>query len=273
MRKAFTLFELMVSVAIIAALVAILVPSVRAMRKSYESTGAEGMVNSALASARAIAIREHKYAGIRFQLEYAPTKKVFDRSQYMVFVVYEEPRKMGNLGDGGFRAVDGLKPMKLPSETMVMDLNLRTGDESSTNYKAVSSDSDFVATDLDKNIVDMASFSIIVSPAGRVVTYQVRVRNRDGFNDPLNSGTKISWDNIFNSPNNIEQYHVGLLAQDDYKDLGLGAEKSKSQFWQVSKGQLKSLCDVNPPRAWTDYLEALKPVFVNAYTGEIIKNQ
>ncbi|MDO8304037.1 MAG: prepilin-type N-terminal cleavage/methylation domain-containing protein, partial [Sedimentisphaerales bacterium] len=177
-RNGFTLIELVVVIVIIAALVAIAMPSVKALKKSYDSTGAESLISSALSNARAIAAKERRYAGVRFQKAYDATKDVNDWPQYMVFIVSEEPQKMGGLTIG-YRAVDGLKPIKLPDNIWVMDLNRRanTGNPSVTNDQVVGSDPQ-ISSPIDVN--DTTTFSIIFSPTGKLIIHDVRVINKDG---------------------------------------------------------------------------------------------
>ena len=45
----------------------------------------------------------------------------------MIFIVHDEPKNMGGLANG-FRAVEGLEPMKLPDTMGVIDLTGITGD-------------------------------------------------------------------------------------------------------------------------------------------------
>jgi len=103
-------------VAIIALLVTLGMPAIRAFRDSFESGGTvRGLISASLASARAIAAKEHSYAGIRFQQDLAG-------KQYMVFIIHD----FGSTGfASGFRAVEGIKPIKLPDSVGVMDLYTR----------------------------------------------------------------------------------------------------------------------------------------------------
>ncbi|MHC4704252.1 MAG: prepilin-type N-terminal cleavage/methylation domain-containing protein, partial [Planctomycetota bacterium] len=108
-QSGFTLTEMMVVVGTIAVLAVVAVPAVRSFLHSFESqSGTKAMIQAALGSARAIAAKEQHYAGIRFQKAYDPEGPL-KASQYMVFVV-QDP----DISAWGFRAVKGLKPMKLP---------------------------------------------------------------------------------------------------------------------------------------------------------------
>ena len=87
-KNAFSLVEILVVMGIIAVLVTIAVPAVRIVMASCQSTGAEYMISSALSTARSIAAKEHRYAGIRFQMAYDANKPfILDRPQYMIFIV------------------------------------------------------------------------------------------------------------------------------------------------------------------------------------------
>ena len=107
-----------VVIAAVALLVGIALPGIRAMLHSFESSGgAESMISAALASARAIAAKERRYAGVRFQKVYHPEGPL-KATQYMILIVHDFD-KTGL--ESGFRAVEGIEPMKLPDSVGVMD--------------------------------------------------------------------------------------------------------------------------------------------------------
>ena len=54
-RSGMTLGEVVVSVAIIAAMIAVTIPTVEILRESFHSSGAKTMISSALSAARALA--------------------------------------------------------------------------------------------------------------------------------------------------------------------------------------------------------------------------
>ena len=113
-----TLMELMISLVVIAMLVVISIPATRSFRDSLESTSVRGMINSIIASARAIAAKEQKYAGVRFQQD--P-----NGFQYAIFILHDT-----SLSAYGFGAIEGLKPMKFPKTFAVMDLKLGNSQDS-----------------------------------------------------------------------------------------------------------------------------------------------
>jgi hypothetical protein len=223
-QSGLTLTEMMVVIATMALLIGIGLPAVRTLLKSFESrSGAKSMISAALASARAIAAKEQHYAGIRFQQDLAG-------NQYMVFIVHDF-EKTGL--SAGFRVVEDLKPIKLPEAISLMDLMVRT------NHGVLGTDAADTLDELlkvqylddtnplnlgpdgkNRYITDTSSFSIVFSPAGKLIVREVRVRNRDGIYQPDNGiSNKVSLDDIFNSPLNIGNSGVGMFIQDDYAEF------------------------------------------------------
>lgn len=230
--------EMAVIIATIALLVALGLPAVRALVKSFETeSSAKGMISMALASARAIAAKEQRYAGIRFQYRYQGTEKA---AQYMTFIVQD-----ANLDDAfsisrsfnvayGFRAVKGLKPLKLPETVGVMEV-VRNPTE----------------IDEDKEVIDKATFSVVFSSTGKLVIHDVQVlrRNPDDrvFNDPDCPAKPMFKDDFDNGPS----FHK---------------EASQSSFVIYDKTQFDKLA----PGERFNYLRTLEVVYINPYTGTII---
>ena len=266
-----TLTEIAVVIAIISLLAGLGLPAVRALLNSFESrSGGRSMISAALSTARAIAAKEQRYAGIRFQQDLAG-------NQYMVFIVHDFERTGLN---PGFRAVEGLKPIKLPESLGVMDLMVRINhgthwtdaedllDEPiKVAYLDDTNPQNFGPGRKNKYLTDTSSFSIVFSPSGKLIMRDVRVRNRDGIYQPNNGlSGKVSMDGIFNSPENITNYGVGMFVQDDYAELGLGVELGRNRFIIYDKTQFDKL---NATGRF-NYLSSLKPVYINPYTGTII---
>jgi hypothetical protein len=228
------------------------------------------MISAALSTARAIAAKEQRYAGIRFQQDLAG-------NQYMVFIVHDFQKTGLN---PGFRVVESLKPIKLPESVGVMDLMVRINhgthwtdaedllDELlKVAYLDDTDPQNFGPDQKNKYLTDTSSFSIVFSPSGKLIMRDVRVRNRDGIYQPNNGlSGKVSTDGIFNSPDNITNYGVGMFVQDDYAELGLGAELGRNRFVIYDKTQFDKL---NATGRF-NYLSGLELVYINPYTGTII---
>ncbi len=270
-KSGLTLTEMVVVIATISLLVAIGVPVMRVIRESFESgSSGKNMISAALSSARAIAAKERHYAGIRFQQDLAG-------NQYMVFIVHDFENHRLN---PGFRAVEGLKPIKLPESMGVMDLMVRINHSThwtdaedlldepiKVAYLDDTNPQNFGPGRKNKYITDTSSFSIVFSPSGKLIIRDVRVRNRDGIYQPNNDlSDKVSMDSIFNSPDNITNYGVGMFIQDDYAELGLGAESSRNRFVIYDKSRFNKLNAENR----FNYLSSLELVYINPYTGMII---
>jgi len=240
-QSGLTLIEITVVVMIMAVIAGFSMPAIRSFVDSMNSEAAvKSMIEATLSAGRAIAAKEQRYAGVRFQQDE-------DGNQYMIFIV-QDYGKTGLVN--GFCAVEGKNPVKLPDNIGVMDLTTVAGNGSINNAPG---------------LTDATAFSILFSPAGKLVIHEVRVSNRDG----KRVGNNSSDDDIFNTWDNINA-EIGMFIQDDYDslpDLGLGQEQSRRAFVIYDKAVLKK---TNENRRWTDYLSSLKPVNINPYTGKII---
>jgi prepilin-type N-terminal cleavage/methylation domain-containing protein len=268
-RNAFSLIELLTVLGIIAALVAFAIPSIKAMQKSVDSTGAESMISAALSTARTIAISQQRYAGVRFQKAYDGNNPL-KGDQYMIFVINNPD--VSNV-DHLFVAIPGYKPIKLPENTGIIDKIIRTSNGTSetdartenANEKAVIYN---YLSSLDRTLTDTSAFSIVFTPSGKVARHDIRIRNQKGDYQPT-TFTQSGDDQVFNSTDNIKK-GLGLFAQDDYAELGLGGEKSRTIFYLYDRDKFDKMTD-NTQR-W-DYLKDLKPISLNPYTGEIINKK
>ena len=124
-RKQFgmSLIETAVVLGIIATLAAISVPAIDSLVKSMtETKDVESVISAALSHARAIAAKEQKYAGLRFQFAYDHNDPL-KTDQYMIFIVHNPPTNQNpypNVND--FKAVENASPIKLPSAIAVIDM-------------------------------------------------------------------------------------------------------------------------------------------------------
>jgi prepilin-type N-terminal cleavage/methylation domain-containing protein len=271
-QSGFTLIEMMVVIAIVALLVSVSMPALRQLVNSTATEGTvRGMIGAAMASARAIAAREQRYAGIRFQQD-------LDGRQYMIFIVQDSA--LPGLANG-FRAVGKLTPIELPDTIGVMNLMVRINHSVSWQGAVDPDDRPIIIDDFDDtilgnfvngkniNITDMTTFSIVFSPSGKLVIHNVKVRNKDGFYQPDNGGSKKSMDDVFNSLINITQYGFGMFIQDDYAEWGLGQEPSRRSFVIYDKTLLSRMSAAER----FDYLRRLERIHINPYTGTLISTR
>ncbi len=255
-QSGLSLIEMSVIIAVIALLVSFSVPAVRAFMKSFETeAGARGMISAALSSARAIALRDQKYAGIRFQNAYNPESGL-KAAQYMIFIVYDPELPHSQRGNLGCRAIKGLKPIRLPDSVGVMDLRYRA--DLITRDNGIIDGGDEISNPI--VITDTTTFSVLFSPSGKLTIHKLWVRNRNGANDD------ISTDDVFNTLTNLSN-GIGAFRQDESGSTELGVELSRNNFIIYDRIQFNKT-DVN--RRWTDYLSGIKPVYINAYTGTIV---
>jgi len=225
-----------------------------------------GLISAGLASARAVAAKEQRYAGIRFQKAYNPDDpEQLKASQYMVFIVHDpDPPPYGTDLANGFRAVEGLKPIKLPDAIGVMD---------STLIRENIIDPFWEPSGL-AELNDLTTFSIIFSPSGKMIIHDVRVRNRDGYVDSA-VDTNISSDGVFNKKVQVDS-EVGMFYQDDYfgafwssyPDLGLGPEPARNSFIIYDRKEFRQAYEKS--RGYSDCLVRLVPIYINPYTGTMI---
>ena len=249
-KNGYTLTELMVVVAILAMLVGLGVPAAKQIVDSFESSaGLNPVISAALNNARAIATKKQRYAGVRFQQNIVG-------NQYMIFIVHDPVST--NLANG-FREIEGLKPIKLPRNAGVMDLRIRTNRDEAMDSSDMSIEvfGDEPASNDNINetceVTDTTTFSIVFSPAGKLVTHETRIRNDN---------------NVFNTSDNVDNGSA-MFVQDDDPTNGLGQEPSRKRFIIYDK---RAFGAVDVDNRWTGYLRDREVLYVNPYTGEIINN-
>lgn len=254
-QSGISLTEMTVVVAAVAILGSLSAPAVRTFFDSLASgDSARAMISASLSAARAIAAKEQRYAGIRFQKAWHPQGPLYGQ-QYMIFII-QDPQ----IGAYFFRAVEDIKPIKLPEDVGVMDL-----------FSRGNIISDNLDIDEPNEFTDTTTFSIIFSPSGKMVIHDVRVRNRNGRTE-TNETANVSRDDIFNTWTKITDplNPVGMFVQDDYVDEGLVQEPSRSGFVIYEKDKFQQAFDRRLP--YSDYLRQVVPqaIYINPYTGRII---
>jgi Tfp pilus assembly protein FimT len=255
-QSGMSLTEILTSLVIVVLLAALSMPALRAMLNSMSSTGSsEAMIGAALSNARAIAMKEQRYAGVRFQMGGSRTASgwPFNADQYMIFIISDN---QGTKYANGFRVVNGTKPIKLPENIYVTDLTVSITANGTLN-------------DVDnKNMPvfnDISTFSIVFSPQGNLVVHDVRVWNKTGDTDDS------SGDDVFNTQTNIENSRAMFYEDndnDDYSALGLRQEPSRRQFYIYEQNKFRNALGLNT--AYSGYLSKLLPVYLNSYSGEIL---
>ena len=250
-HRGMTLIETMVVVGIIAALVGFGAPAVRALLNSFQSRDVtRTMVEATLNTARTLAMSRGACVGVRFQKSYNPAASDPNdpdtAQQYMTLVINDRDRT--GLATG-FRAVQGHKPVRLPEFFGVTDL-VRGGS--------------LVQSDADVEMLDITSFTIVFSPAGKLVIREVRV-----------SGTLAS-DRVFNSVSQIETLGLKepVFVQDSDSSASRHGEYSRDRFYVYDRRLLKQAADNDHP--WEEYLRDQvypRPLFISPYTGQLVGAQ
>ena len=277
-KSGITLMEMVAVVAAVAILTLLSMPSIRSLRKSFVSeAAARSLINSTLASARAMAAKKRCYVGVRFQTAYEYSgdatalndpdefyaHDVLNAEQYMVFIMHKRGASEHLLE--GFWVLEGVKPIKLPGNFGVMDMRL-----GASSNNAITLDGNINNPD---ELQDTTTFAIIFSPSGKLVINEIRCRNKDG------KSNDSSTDTIFNTGNNVEAIPVdgryvknrAMFFQDDYAPMGLGQEISRRRFIIYEKDKFKQVYENGS--AYTDYLKDLwdtKQIYVNPYKGQLI---
>jgi len=256
-KSGFSLTELLVVMAIVGILAGIGLPAVKQVVNSFESaTRIYDVVGAALSNARSMAHARTKYIGIRFQTDSIG-------QQYMVFIEHDySATRLAN----GFRAMKGKSPIRLPKHGLVMDMNINMqisveGEAPDQSPAGPLNDDDLINTP--QEIRDATAFSIIFSPAGKLVQHDVRIRNV-GDNDMI-FNKNYEWETDLEPA----EYVQPLLFIDDYPAEGLGQELSRKNFVVVEKNKINS---IPPEQRWSRYLKFLQRIYVAPYSGELLTN-
>lgn len=235
-QSGLSLTETTVVIAVIALLVTLSMPNIRTFFDSMGSSSGStrAVIGTALASARAIAAREQRYAGIRFQQDSTG-------NQHMVFIIHNPTLKdytKYTVPASGFCAAEGIKPVKLPETVGAMELVNNPAEISDVN-----------------GIADKTTFSVVFSPTGKLVFHNVRVLRRN-----LN-------DTVFNEPSPVVE---PMFRDDYYNRFPFWKELSRNSFITYDKSVFDGLED---PGARLNYVTSLEVIYINPYTGTIISTE
>jgi prepilin-type N-terminal cleavage/methylation domain-containing protein len=248
-QNGLTLTELVVVVAILAVLLGISVPTAKKLMDSLEhSAGARSLINAALTSARAMAVSNNTPAGVRFQQ---------DRNGdfYMIFILYDpDPAPNGTGLAQGFKAFPNRKPMKLPQDVAVLDGTLNIQNPNIANTQL----------DTDTELLDRQTFSIVFSEQGRMIQFQVRIRNRDGATD------NSSRDPVFNTRTNVDS-GIGMFYEDNQDVTAVDGLKQESSIHSFYIYHKKRMNETAANQRFTGYIQELQPEFINPYSGQLVK--
>lgn len=259
-KSGLTLTEMAVVIAVMALLFGLGLPAVRVFLDSFESRSAGmNMISAALSSARAIAAKEQRYAGLRFQR---------DRSgrTYMIFIVnspitIQTRRAPFQLYPMPYRylAIKGIQPMKLPDILGIF------GGDLDVNADTFITNDDFY--DENKNIEVqkikyLSTFTILFSPQGKLVRkYYMVLPNEDtsdGEYDPLYAGDVFSGQTLPESglPLEADDYHIG------------SSRLSMNSLYIFDQREFEN---VEPQFRYDKLVANLHPFYINPYLGTIIQ--
>ncbi|MFC1676851.1 Tfp pilus assembly protein FimT/FimU [Planctomycetota bacterium] len=243
-RSGLTLTEMVAVTGVVAVLTTFSMPAVQSFFSAIGTSqgSVQSMIGAGLATARAIAAKEHRYAGVRFQQD-------AEGNQYMIFIV-NDPTLVNSDNFkivNGFRAIEGQNPIRIAETFGVMDLRLGASNDDII-------DEDIEIDDDDPELYDTTTFSIIFSPSGKLVIRRVQVlrnNNDDGiFNDTIDSMFEDDFDSSSDS-----------FTQED----------SRGSFVIYDKKEFEKQFALG--RAYSEYLRYLEEeemIHINPYMGTII---
>ena len=269
-KTGFTLIEMLIAIAIIVIVGAVSLVSMRAITKSFNSGSyAINIIDAALSGARATAIKEGKYAGVRFQRAYDSAG--FDKaSQYMIPIVSANVNDMNGTKDC-YVAAEGKRSIKVPNSLIVMEVYCY--DDPSDSNKDIELNDDTLNSE--SGLRNATTFTILFSPSGKPTVRFAQVRNKDGDPDPKNA--EESSDRIFNSKINVES-GVGRFYQDYTKGAtneidGLWKEPTRTSFFILDRKEFEK---VDSSKRCSDFISKIKDqstYYLNPYNGKIIRDK
>jgi len=233
-QSGLTLTEVLTTIVIIVILTVVALPAINSFFDSMSSSGsAEVMINAALSNARAMAISRQRYVGVRFQKIYDARGPLY-ADQYMIFVMSDFQNT--NLASG-YRAVDGMKPMKLPESIGVMEL--------------VADDSEIEDFDM---LNDRTTFSVVFSSSGAMLRHDVRVVGLNA-NDTVFNDIMLNPDAMFRQDTTTPPFKEELSCR---------------SFRIYDRTEFRRAYEQEIP--YSGYLYSVPTVYINPYTGTLISS-
>lgn len=240
-KRGLSLTELLVTMAVIIILFAIGIPASKKIAQTFDSSSNVKMViGSALANARAIAIRDNTYVGLRFQAD-------AQGDQYMILVKYDPSLAGGSMY---FRALENHRPYKLPEGVIVFDMYVDDEDKCIAQDVATQQDIDEVNADLavPAAIQDMTTFTVLFNKTGKMVINSISVSDCD------------TDDNVF-----VPVVAAGsscLFAEDTRKE-------NTRRYFVI--GDKEEFSVVPADARYSQYFQFAEKVFINPYSGQVMK--
>jgi len=277
-KAGFTLIEMLVVVMIIAIMISLVMPATNSLIQSHRESSAQNLVRSALAQAQAYAVKERKYAGLRFQLDGAGR-------QYMILVEAKAITILNAFGPGTlyqlqnlYTPVDNISPMVLPEGIAVL-----AAYRNPWEIDFIPDDGDGIVgpgdgddiLDADE-LAESMTFCILFNPSGQLVMSSAQCGPRISLADyPSMAIDKDLYntdtgDTIFNNnPNQIPPN--GLPLPGDVIQPGFtNVKSSQSGVYFIERNKLEEI----PEEERMDYIRyTLKPSLLNMYTGELIEEE
>lgn len=280
-RAGFTLVEILVVVAIIAIMISLTVPATSTMVRSYRQASAKSLVRSAMAQAQAYAVKERKYAGLRFQ-------KDGSGQQYIILVENKaitldnvpfyggDPYPLKNL----YAPVDNVRPITLPVGIEVMPAYREPWEidflPDNGDGKVWPGDGDGIIDYTE--LAAATTFCVLFDPSGQLVRKPAQCGPRllpaedyPGMVIDYNEYINNAYDDTVFANNQSVLPSEGLPLPGDVIQLGFtGVKLSQSGVYMYENNTLERI-PANE-RLW--YISTkLEPMLINIYTGEFLENE
>jgi prepilin-type N-terminal cleavage/methylation domain-containing protein len=202
-RSGFTLIELTIVISVIVLAMAISLPTLITSFRAGADKQSENILSSLCTAARVTAVRDGKYTLVHHQLSVATTvNDLTTRHSYLAICT-------GTKGVNGtmFRLTPGFDPQRLPGDMCLGAVSRNTVSNSGTGASYNSNVINAVSGG-NPNPDPFTSFSIVFSPAGRVVTQIDGIEDvRFDITDPAFRNTDANtylWDPAVANGNNAQ---------------------------------------------------------------------